>query len=366
MTLLLDGFDIDSILAPIAGGNPVGTDPRGDVSPTSTYFRIRDARAEARDLERQSESGGGDQNTLAPWRIVRSLSEQALRESAKDLELATWLTEALVRAAGLPGLATGATVVTGLVERFWDDLYPTPDEDGLATRVSPLGGLAGQGVDGSLMQPLRRLPLFHRPDGVPFGYWQYELSEGLSGIVDPARRQQRLDAGVVAFDDVEKEARQAGQAHWSGLRAQIAGALQAWTEMAAALDARAGQLSPSTSRVTNLLTAMGRTVARFAPSDAAPGAGHADATPAPAGAAPASLASPAGGTVNGREEALGKLGEIAAWFKRNEPNSPLAYTLDEAVRRGRMSWPDLVTELVPDVSTRNALLLAVGLKPPPE
>ena len=189
---------------------------------------------------------------------MRSLAETALRETAKDLELATWLTEALVRGGGLRGLATGAAIIAGLLERFWDDLYPTPDEDGIETRVGPLAGLSGQGVDGSLMQPLRKLPLFRRPGGAPFGYWQYELSVELSGVTDAVRRQQRLDAGVIAFDDMEKEARLAGPAHWSGVLADVSGALEAWGVMAARLDEHAGPASPSTSRVRDLLMAMRR------------------------------------------------------------------------------------------------------------
>jgi type VI secretion system protein ImpA len=69
------------------------------------------------------------------------------------------------------------------------------------------------------------------------------------------------------------------------------------------------------------------------------------------------------GGISGREQALGQLGEIAAWFKRNEPHSPLAYTLEEAARRGRMSWPQLLEELMPDQSGRHALLTSLGIKP---
>ena len=72
---------------------------------------------------------------------------------------------------------------------------------------------------------------------------------------------------------------------------------------------------------------------------------------------------PAQGGIAGREQALRQLGEIAAWFKRTEPHSPLAYTLEEAVRRGRMGWPDLIEELLPDESTRHALLTSLGIKP---
>ena len=36
---------------------------------------------------------------------------------------------------------------------------------------------------------------------------------------------------------------------------------------------------------------------------------------------------------------------IAEFFRRTEPLSPLSYTLQEAVRRARMSWPELLEEI---------------------
>ena len=369
MSLFLDNFDIDAVLAPIPGDRPAGADPRDDVSPTSTYFRLRDARAEARAMERQAEAPREDDPTArdsgppAPWRVVRSLSETALRDIAKDLEVATWLMESLVRAAGLRGLATGAAVITGLVERYWDDLYPMPDEDGMETRVGPLAGLSGQSVDGTLMQPLRKTVFFERPDQSPFGYWQYELSKDLAAIADPAKRQRRIDAGVVVFDDMEKEARRADPAHWSALHAELMAAIEAWAAMTAALDAHAGAASPSTSRVRDLLADMEAAASQFTPAKlvAAPTLQPGGPT---ASAAHVLSTAPQPSASMGREDALRQLGEIAAWFRQHEPNSPLAYTLDEAVRRGRMTWPELVAELMPDEAARNALLVSLGIKPP--
>ena len=55
----------------------------------------------------------------------------------KDLEIAAWLTEALLRDGGLAGLAAGVGLMAGLVEAFWDELYPLPDEEGMATSPGP-------------------------------------------------------------------------------------------------------------------------------------------------------------------------------------------------------------------------------------
>ena len=66
-----------------------------------------------------------------------------------------------------------------------------------------------------------------------------------------------------------------------------------------------------------------------------------------------------------REEALRTLAAIAEFFRRTEPLSPLSYTLQEAVRRARMSWPDLLEEIVPDAGQRSQILLSLGIRPPP-
>ncbi len=64
-----------------------------------------------------------------------------------------------------------------------------------------------------------------------------------------------------------------------------------------------------------------------------------------------------------REDAMASLLEIAEYFRRTEPQSPIAYTIDEAIRRGRMSWPELMAELVHDQNVRNGIMVSLGIKP---
>ena len=357
----LETADLEAILAPLAGDQPTGVDLREDYAPTSIYFRLRDARAGARDAERQAETEGGDEGLPALWRPVATLAIGALKANSKDLEVATWLTEALVRIAGLRGLMAGASVIGGLVERYWDGLFPMPDEQGMETRVAAVAGLSGQGSDGTLMQPLRKSTLFPRPDGSPFCVWQYQATLDLSGISDPARRAQRIEAGVLPFEEVEKEARLAGATHWVAQRDAIGEVAASWKKMERVLDEKAGPESPSGNRVRELLELMLEISKRFAPQDAP----EATTDGAPAAAAGDALTAPAApGAVTGREQALRQLAEVAAWFKRNEPNSPIGFTLDEAARRARLAWPDLVAELVSDETARQTLLTSAGMKRP--
>jgi type VI secretion system protein ImpA len=70
-----------------------------------------------------------------------------------------------------------------------------------------------------------------------------------------------------------------------------------------------------------------------------------------------------GGPLQNREAALRELDRIAEFFRRTEPHSPLAYTLEEAVRRGRMTLAELLTEVLPDADVRNQMLWRLGIKP---
>jgi len=51
-------LDLDVLLTPLPGELPAGRDVRTDFDPQSPYFRLRDARAEARAAERQADAAG--------------------------------------------------------------------------------------------------------------------------------------------------------------------------------------------------------------------------------------------------------------------------------------------------------------------
>ena len=114
-----------------------------------------------------------------------------------------------MRSDGLAGLAAGARLMAGLAERYWDGLFPLPDDYGMETRVTPVTGLNGRDGNGSLIQPLYKVALFDRTDGTPVALYQYQQSEQL-GALDAERRQQRIDKGAVPLDSMERDARAAG------------------------------------------------------------------------------------------------------------------------------------------------------------
>ena len=382
MEELPEGFDLAALVAPIPGEAPAGQDLREDKSPESLYFRLRDTRREASAAERAADAprddsepkpvDAGPVSPILQWRIVRELAIEALTVRSKDLEIAAWLTEALLRDAGLSGLTAGFRVLAELAESFWDDLFPQPDEEGIATRVAPVAALNGVGREGTLIQPLRKIVLYERPqDGSPLYFWHYELSAEIASSGNAEQRQERYEArGLPPFEAIANEAPLV-QARLAELRREVAAAAEAWQKLGRVFDERAGADGPPTSGIRDVLEKI-----RFAADRlAAPDQSVAEADTAAAGAsAPstspeeregAAAGAPATAGLASREEALRALAQIADYFRRTEPNSPLAYTLQEAVRRGRMTWPELLSEIVPDATVRSAILSSLGIRPPP-
>jgi type VI secretion system protein ImpA len=277
-----------------------------------------------------------------------------------------------VRLDGLAGLSAGSELLTGLLDRYWEPGFPQPDEDGMDVRAAPLGGLSGEGADGTLMQPLRRLPMFRRPDGRAVGLHLWKIAEDTEAIPNEGdnkkRRKARYDAGVPEMKALENEAR----VEAASLRRTAQQALQAqraWATLAARMDARFGDLAPNTRRVSEALEQIIQIASRLIGpvAEAAPEAGGeiesveevtAMVEEAPAGAGAAMAVRP----LRTREDAIRQLEDLAEYFRRTEPHSPLAYTLTDAVRRARMPLPDLLAEVLPDNGARQAMLTMLGIR----
>jgi type VI secretion system protein ImpA len=367
-----EGFDLAALLEPIPGEVPQGVDIREDFSSQSPYNRLRDARSDARDAEKMIDNGDPNAGDPAPmWRTVREIGVKTLTETTKDLEVAAWVTEAYVRSHGLAGLAAGASLIKGLTEQYWDGVFPLPDDYGMETRVAPITGLNGRDGGGSLIQPLYKVRFFDRGDGTPITFFSYQSSEQLPGL-PPERRDARIKAGAIPFEDMEKEAR-AASVRLGRLRDEATAALEAWEGMATLLDDKASEDPPSTSHVRDMLRQIHEAAVRYAPPPIAaaeePGAADGEA-PTEAGdgggvAGPAGFAATGQRTVS-RDDALKALETIATFFRKNEPASPMAYTLDDAIRRARLTWPELLEEVVPDPAVRLAILTSLGIRPASE
>ncbi len=369
-------LDLEELLAPLDGGGGAGADPR-----TSAAFQdLHAAWTDALDFEKRRDTPFGTDDAEGAgsaaeasarlpdaWRQVRRLSERILKQQAKDFEVALWLLEALVKLEGLAGLTAGTRLLEQLCERYWQTGHPLPDEDGLDFRASRIERLSGTGDEddprtgagGALLTPLRRLPLFFGADGGARALWQYTKRDG---SLDLERLAEEARGDAATLRATGTAARQAAEA-WAALEAKLSSVFPS-------------DVAPSTRRLGQILgriIAAARRVGGEA-QDAAPGEAAAAAGPAPAAdggasgprpATPALTSAPpdAAGAIATREDALRQVERLAEFFRRTEPQSPLSYTLADAVRRARMPLPELLAEVMGDDAGRAALLSALGIRP---
>ncbi len=108
---------IEALLVPVPGDNPAGAELRYD----PRYDQVKEARREDPDLPRGPQEGP---RKLSDWPAVVKLSRELIEKESKDLQLAAWLTEALLNRDGLTGLATGVRVMHGILDTYLGRLLP--------------------------------------------------------------------------------------------------------------------------------------------------------------------------------------------------------------------------------------------------
>src|SRR5205807_7936378 len=110
----------DDLLGPLPG-DAKGENPRQ----LPFYDKLREARKEDED-----DSNPGQWQRVrkkADFAAVLKLAGDALATKSKDLELAVWLCEALIRKEGFSALPECLNLLLELQSRFWDILYPQMD-----------------------------------------------------------------------------------------------------------------------------------------------------------------------------------------------------------------------------------------------
>jgi type VI secretion system protein ImpA len=345
---------------------------REDYSPLAIYHQIKDARTAARAAERKlakGEDDGEPQDERPSWKPVLQLAPRIIAGESKDLEVAAWWLEGLVREHGFAGLRDGFRLVRELCERFWDQLYPLPDEDGVATRVAPLTGLNGDDSDGVLVAPILGVPITAAGTYRAFSVLDYRQATDMERVQDPEKRVQRLDQGAVSLEMFDKGVLETPTERVQEMLADATAAGEEFAKLCAVLDEKCGldqngqPQAPPSSSLRKALEDVREQLQRIAKQRGPAAADTAGDAAAAADGAP-TAASDGGrvGPLRSRDDALRMLLLTAEFFKRSEPHSPLAYVLEQAVRWGRMPLPELLTELIPEEALRAQLFRLVGIR----
>jgi len=366
----LSAIDVTPLLEPITGESPVGLDLRESDDPNNDYRSIRDDRKRARDFEDLADLGestpdGGEPRSEAMqlWRQVEESGRDYVANQSKDIEIAAYLVEAMIRRHGVVGLRDGARVLLGLVEQYWGELYPRPDldyDEGIEATLTPIGRL-------DFNYALQRIPVTEDTSIGEFVVWQHTQATQLESF-DAEERQRRVEQGAITTEMFDRAAAETTPEFFQQLKTEIDEAVAAVNELGSALDERAGMDAPNLKPALEALEEADRALRLIAgtklasdePMEDGVDSGGEDSGEGATGGGGGGGQSV--GAIRGREDAFKELEKIALWFERAEPQSILPTEIRKAIRRGRMSPAELYADLIDDESVRDRLYRDVGIE----
>ena len=356
------------MLAPVSNASPSGVDTREDISPTSLYQQIRDARVLARNNERANLSlGDAYYFSLPEWTIILDKAPKLIAEQSKDLEIIAWYIEALARLHGFAGVAVGFELAKEIIANYSDSLFPRPDEDGVATQVAALSGLNGFGAEGTLIGPLKSILITQGDTPGPLATWQCDQAFEIARINDEERRNSRLKQGGVAKDDLDRVVSQTDTPFLQSTLDGIDAAISVFAQYQSVLDDFASAEPQPTGKIKEALEGCRQTLVYLAGPriETAPAEQDTTEESTPDQAVDAELSTTTAATDDGRirtrTQAIKKLAEIADFFKQTEPHSPISYSIEQAIRWSDLPLTELIKELIPDDPARKTFKHLSGI-----
>ncbi|HEX2657320.1 MAG TPA: type VI secretion system protein TssA [Polyangia bacterium] len=327
--------DLNSVLEPVSADAPCGPDLEYD--------------AAFGELERMAEGKPEQQmgDTIVPaqepdWKQVQRKAIDVLKRS-KDLRPAVHLTRSLLRTDTWAGLAEGLTTLQGLVEQYWEGLYPAldPDDDNDPTmRLNILATLS----DTPVLNAVRNVPLVSSRTLGRFSLKDLDIANNEAppdkNMATPPT-MANIDGAAQDCDLSEMEATHGAV---TKAAAAVAGLEKVLSEKADAAPGTFGKLAALLRKADNFLAPR---LAQRNP-DAAGGGESAGEAPAPGASAPVARGGGARGPISSREDVTKALDEIAAYYAKYEPASPIPLFMARCKRLVMMSFFDLVKELAPD------------------
>ena len=256
-------IDIEAILAPIPGDNPAGEDLR--------YSPVYDQIKEARRADDLLDQGDWQRDIkTSDWDAVITISVEALTRKTKDLQIAAWLTEALVHLEGFSGLAMGLKILTGFFRDCWDHVYPEIEEGDLDFRIGPI-----EFMNEKLWVTVKQISLSDK-DATP-GYswlqWQESRQVGYEadtrnqyGDVDDNKKRARDDSiaeGKITGEDFDTAVARSSKAYYESLAEGLTVCLEEFKRFDETVDERFGSDAPRLAELRKALTDCERVVMKI-------------------------------------------------------------------------------------------------------
>ena len=375
---LINIIDIKKLLQPVSVENPAGA--KLELDSSQRYRDLKNAREEARRAEKKQDTGVLDGKEITKikkkirenWLKVFQLAQYILQHKSKNIVVTVWLLEALVRLhafhndypeRSFAGLSEGFLLTHGLFENFWKELQ---QYDGQTEQETNLKLINGLNAESGLVKAIRMVPI--TAGEVPFATWQWKnITEG---------------GDEKDYEKLARSAKETSSDFYSFLINDLRQCLTEFDNFTHFMSEKVGSGNLHSSNIRQVLKDVQRASMHVCKEiagkelevlldknehgneqQASEASSNQENYESKVSEMPSKPSSVETGHIQNREDAFRKLLEIASYFEKNEPHSPISYTLKEVVRRGRLSLVELLGELV-EQDSRTMFLERAGIRPP--
>ena len=314
--------ELESLATPLAGDDPCGAS-------------LEDTQLLA-SFDAYHLFGQSVQLPETDWRELKGKSLEALEQS-KDIRLLVHLAAASLRTDGWTGFLGSIHVAAAWIKDYWDGVYPRIDEDAIL-RKNALSCLSDRMA---VIDGVRRTPIIENKQLGRFALRDIEIASGkqaaapVEGEPTPPTESE-ITAALTAAPIEEIQP----------LEQQVATAITDLQAIDSAMREYGG--AASSPDFDALMDTLGGVRKVLREQLDLRGAASAAGGSAEGGAAGAAGVGQAVGGIKSRQDAIRAIDTIAAFFRQNEPSSPVPILLDRAKNLVGKSFLDALKEIAPE------------------
>jgi type VI secretion system protein ImpA len=274
------------------------------------------------------------------WRAMRDQALEALKKS-HDLRLLAHLAAAVLHLDGLPAFCEVLPVADAWLKDRWELVFPRVDEDAIL-RKNALNGFADRIA---IVDALRRAPFAAQKQLGAVSLRDVELAEGRLTPTETdtaAPNSAQIEATLVGANPEDLVAR----------LGQVRAALGALRNIVTTMQTHGGfESAPDFDPLLKPLSRIERLLADHQPGGAVASDSEGSVDGASASTRPGPL-----GEIKSRQDAIRAIDAAAAFFRNNEPSSPVPLFLDRAKRLVSKSFMEVLEDIAPDSLTQVKLI----------
>lgn len=345
-------INLEALLTPISEEKPSGEYMR--------YSGIYDEISEARRADDLPQGEWQTEAKVADFRKVIALAVPSLEKDTKDLQITAWLSEALVKEHGFTGLRDSLRLISGLQEKFWETLYPEIDEGDMEGRANAISWMEEQtayalkqakvtGYQGYSFLDFEDSKKYDIPDNI-------ESLDSTEQARYNALRAEAEKENRVTANKWRAEMAQTRRQFYEELNFLIDECWAAYADVNRIIEERFDRnQAPGMNNLKKALDDVHTQVKKFLeekraeePDEVTEEAAEGEVVAADGTVVKVAGVATATGAIQNRQDALKRLGDIAEFFRKTEPHSPISYLVQRAVKWGNMPLENWLQDVIKD------------------